>query len=107
MIGKFVRVIVDRSMGSCHPDYPDHIYPLNYGYVEGIMAADGEEQDAYILGVNRPLKDFEGRVIAIIKRADDLEEKWVVALEGMTFTPEGIEEAVYFQEKFYKSEIIV
>lgn len=27
-------------------------YPINYGYIEGVMAPDGEEQDAYILGVN-------------------------------------------------------
>ena len=46
MIGKIVKVKVDRKLGSAHPDYPEHIYPINYGYVEGIIAPDGEEQDA-------------------------------------------------------------
>ncbi|WP_330507761.1 hypothetical protein [Lachnoanaerobaculum orale] len=43
MIGKIVKVKVDRKLGSAHPDYPEHIYPINYGYIEGIIAPDGEE----------------------------------------------------------------
>lgn len=38
-------------------------YPINYGYIKGIIAHDGEEQDVYILGVDKPLKEFTGRVI--------------------------------------------
>ena len=48
-------------------------YPINYGYIEGVMAPDGEEQDAYILGVNEP--KFTGKIIAIVHRKDDGEEK--------------------------------
>ena len=39
-----------KMVGSYHPEHKDMYYPINYGYVEGIMAPDGEEQDAYILG---------------------------------------------------------
>lgn len=53
MIGKVVKVIVDRPLGSYHPTHNDIYYPINYGYIEGIIAPDGEEQDAYILGVHR------------------------------------------------------
>ena len=49
------------------------IYPLNYGYIEGIMAPDGEEQDAYILGIQEPVQQFTGRIIAIVRRADDID----------------------------------
>ena len=28
MIGKTVKVKVDRPLGSSHPDYPEHIYPI-------------------------------------------------------------------------------
>ena len=42
------------------------------------MAPDGEEQDAYIIGVETPVKEFVGKVIAVIHRKDDVEEKWVV-----------------------------
>ncbi len=51
MIGDVVTVIVDRPLGSYHPKHKDIYYSINYGYIEGIIAGDGEEQNAYILGV--------------------------------------------------------
>ena len=105
MLGKTVTVTVDRPLGSFHPEHEDISYPINYGYIKGIMAPDGEEQDAYILGVDVPVKTFTGRVIAIIRRADDVEEKWVAAPDGVTFTEEEIREAVRFQEQYFQSEV--
>lgn len=105
MIGNKVIVKVDRPMGSYHPEHKDMYYPINYGYIEGVMAPDGEEQDAYILGVDEPVEEFSGVVIAIIHRVDDVEEKWVVSPENMRFTVEEIEKQVYFQEQYFKSEI--
>ena len=107
MIGDIVKVIVDRPMGSFHPEHKDMYYPINYGYIEGIIAPDGEEQDAYILGVNEPVQKFVGKIIAIIHRFDDVEEKWVVAPENVSFTKEEIMQQVEFQEKYFKSEITV
>lgn len=98
MLGKTVKVTVDRRMGEPHPTH-GYMYPINYGYVEGILAPDGEFQDAYILGVDTPIDAFEGRVIAIIHRKNDIEDKWVVAAEP--YTREQIEKAVHFQEKFF------
>ena len=105
MIGETVTVTVDRPLGSCHPNYPDLYYPINYGYIEGIIAPDGEEQDAYILGVNVPVETFTGTIIAIIHRNDDMEEKWVVAPEGLTFSKDEINAMVHFQEQFFDSYI--
>ena len=105
MIGKKVRVIIDRPLGTYHPKHKDIFYSVNYGYIEGIIAPDGEEQDAYIIGVNEPISEFTGKIIAIIKRLDDVEEKWVVAPENMTFTKEEIMKQVEFQEKYFKTEI--
>lgn len=105
MLGKFVTVTVDRPMGSYHPKHNDIYYSLNYGYIPGIFAADGEEQDAYILGVTAPVKEFTGKVIAIVHRFDDVEEKWVVAPEGASFTREEIAKLVAFQEQYFHTEI--
>ena len=107
MIGETVRVIIDRPLGTYHPKHKDLFYPINYGYIEGIIAPDGEEQDAYILGVDEPVNEFTGKIIAIIKRLDDVEEKWVVAPENMTFTKEEIMKQVQFQEKYFKTEIVM
>lgn len=105
MLGSVVSVVVDRPLGSYHPRHPDIYYPINYGYIEGIIAPDGEAQDAYILGVAEPVKEFVGKVIAIIHRFDDVEEKWVVAPEGACYTAEEIMVQVAFQEQYFRTEI--
>ena len=105
MIGKMVKVIIDRPLGTYHPKHKDIYYTVNYGYVEGIIAGDGEEQDAYVLGVYEPVKEFFGKVIAIIHRYDDVEEKWVVAKEDKIYTKEEIKKQVEFQEKYFNIEI--
>ena len=105
MLGRVVEVIVDRPLGTYHPKHKDIYYPVNYGYIKGVMAGDGEEQDAYILGINEPIKEFTGKVIAIIHRFDDIEEKLVVAPEGVSFSKDEIMQQVNFQEKFFKIEI--
>lgn len=107
VIGGTVTVTVDRPLGSWHPEHEDMYYPINYGYVEGIMAPDGEEQDAYILGVDKPVEKFTGIIIAIVHRNNDVEEKWVVAPEGMAFSKEEIREQIRFQEQYFDSEIVM
>ena len=107
MINKIVTVTIDRPMGSYHPEYKDMYYPINYGYIEGVMADDGEEQDAYVIGVDKPLETFTGKVIAVIKRHDDVEDKWVVCPEGCNYTKEEIQRLTEFQEKFFDSEIFL
>ena len=107
MLGKTVKVIIDRPLGTYHPKHKDLFYPINYGFIENIIAPDGEEQDAYILGVYEPISEYTGKIIAIIKRLNDVEEKWVVAPENMSFTKEEIMKQVEFQEKYFKTEIIM
>lgn len=105
ILGKTVTVTVDRPLGSRHPHFPNTRYPVNYGYIEGIMGGDGEPQDAYILGVSSPIDLFEGVVIAILHRLNDSEDKWVVAPEGYTATQEAIRKTLSFQEQYFLSEI--
>ena len=105
MLGKIIKVIVDRPLGTYHPKYKNLFYPVNYGYVEGIIAADGDEQDAYILGVNKLIKEFTGKMIAVIHRFDDVEEKLVVVPTNASLTKEEIKSQVDFQEQFFKTEI--
>ena len=107
MIGKIVKVTVDRPLGSYHPVHKDLYYPINYGFVKNVIAADGEGQDAYILGVDVPVAEFTGKVIAVIHRLDDIEDKWVVAPEGMSFTAEQIMDQVNFQEQYFKTVILL
>ena len=107
IIGATVTVTVDRPLGSYQPEHKDMYYPINYGYIEGVMALDEEEQDAYILGVNEPVDKFTGKIIAIVQRKDDVEEKWVVVPDGMMFSKDEIRQQIYFQEQYFDSEIVM
>ena len=106
-LGRTVTVITDRPYGSFHPHLPDVLYPVNYGYIEGTIAADGEAQDAYILGINEPVKEFTGEVIGIVHREDDVETKLVVAPQGSSFTSEQIMSRINFAEKYFKSYVVM
>ncbi len=106
IIGKTVKGIVDRPIGSNHPGHSETVYPINYGYVEGIIAGDGENQDVYVLGTDEPIESFEGKVIAIYHRLNDTEDKWVVSLDGMNYTDEEILKAIHFQEQFFEGVLI-
>ena len=106
MRSKIINVTVDRPLGSKHPDY-DMIYPVNYGYVEGIFAGDGEEQDVYILGIDEPVEKFTGKLIAIVHRLNDNEDKWVAAPSDMNFSKEEIEKSIHFQEQYFESVVDV
>lgn len=107
VLGRTVHCVMDRPLGSRHPRYPDMLYPVNYGCVPGVMAGDGAEQDVYVLGPTAPLETFNGVVIAVIHRFDDCEDKWVVAEAGARYTADEIRAAVAFQEKYYRSEILL
>ena len=106
VLGEKVTVIIDRPLGSKHPKY-DFIYPLNYGYIQGMIAGDGEEQDAYVIGEFEAIKKFEGYVIAVILREDDVEDKLVVCKDLRKYTKEQIEALVEFQERFFQSSVIM
>lgn len=104
-IGSLVTVTIDRPLGSSHPEHPNMIYSINYGYIKDTLSPDGEEFDAYVLGVDVPVSEFSGRVVAIIHRKDDIEDKLVIAPLGMEFTMEVIINETYFQEKYFKSTV--
>lgn len=104
-LGKMVTVTIDRQLGSVHPKHDDMIYPINYGYIDGVIAPDGEELDVYIYGENKPLDEFTGRVIAIVHREDDIEDKLIAIPDGITFSVSEIKSAVSFQEKYFDSRI--
>lgn len=104
-LGKIVTVKMDRPLGSVHPKH-GFIYPVNYGYIPGTVSGDGEELDAYVLGEHKPLDAFEGRVVAVIHRLDDDDDKLVVMADGRNYTDDQINALVEFQEKWFKSEIL-
>jgi inorganic pyrophosphatase len=105
-LGKKVKIKIDRPVGYVHKKGEKVLtYPINYGYIEGVLGGDGEELDVYLLGTDKPAEEAECRIIAIVRRENDVEDKLVGAPEGMSFTAEEIANAVAFQEKYYVSRI--
>lgn len=99
-LGKIVKIHIDRPLGSHHPKH-NFIYELNYGYVPNTVSGDNEELDAYVLGIDSPIKEFTGMCIAVIHRTDDDDDKLIIVPEGMNFTDEEIEQKTAFQEKWF------
>ena len=104
-LGKIVNVKMDRPMGSKHPKH-GFMYPVNYGYIPNTVSGDGEELDAYVLGVFEPLESFEGKVIAIIHRINDNDDKLIVVPKNKNYTNEQIRALTEFQEQWFESEIL-
>ena len=104
-IGELVYVKIDRPKGSKHPKYGFE-YPVNYGYVPFTKSGDGEELDAYVLMEDKPLKEYVGRCIGIVHRIDDNDDKLIVLPEAYDLADELIEEAIAFQEKWFKHILI-
>ncbi len=105
LIGQEVNVVIDRSLGSKHPKH-GFIYEVNYGYIPNTESADGEELDAYVLGIDKPITKTRGVCIAVIRRTDDDDDKLIVTQEGKDFSDSEIEKLTEFQEKWFKHIIL-
>ena len=103
-LGKDINIFIDRKLGSKHPKHNIY-YSINYGYVPNTISGDGEEVDAYLLGVFEPVDEYNGKCIAIIHRLDDNDDKLIVVPNDKDFSDEQIEVLVEFQERFFKHEI--
>jgi len=104
-IGQMVEIHVDRPMGSRHPKV-GFIFPVNYGYVPGVPAPDGDDRDAYVLGVFEPVGAFTGLCIAVIHREDDDDDKLVVVPDGVEYSDEQILALTEFLERFFESSVV-
>ena len=105
-LGKEVSIIIDRPLGSKHPQH-GFVYEVNYGYVPGTQSADGEELDAYYLGISLPLHTAKGICIAIIHRLNDDDDKLVIVPKTqIDLTDSEITKAVNFQEQWFDGEIL-
>lgn len=102
---RHLKVEIDRPVG--YVDDFNNIYPINYGFIPGIIGGDGKEQDVYIISkkATQPLREFEGELIAIITREDDVETKWVVSSFDESYSIEEIKEKVAFLEQYFHSTI--
>lgn len=105
-LGKTVDIIIDRPIGYVHKKENYSLtYPINYGYIPGVIGGDGEELDVYLLGVDEPVTEYTAKIIGIAHRENDVEDKLIAAHTDSVFYQNEIAEAIHFQEQYYKAEI--
>lgn len=104
-LGENIEVVMDRPLGSKHPKH-GFVYEVNYGFIEGVKAPDGEDLDAYFLGASEPLERAKGKCIAIAHRKNNDDDKLIVVPEGTEMTDEQIMSAIHFQEQWFDTEIV-
>lgn len=104
-LGKNVSIVIDRKLGTKHPKH-GFIYMVNYGYVPNTISGDGEELDAYLFGVFEPVDEFIGKVIAVIHRTNDDDDKLVVVPDDRKYSDDAIRALTEFQEQYFESVII-
>ena len=105
-LGKTVDIKIDRPIGHVHKNENYSLtYPVNYGYIPGVLGGDGEELDVYLLGVDKPVTEYRAKIIGIAHRENDIEDKLIAAPVGLNFTKEEIEQAINFQEQYYETHI--
>lgn len=104
-LGKEVEIEIDRQLGTNHPKH-GFVYMVNYGFIPNTISGDGEELDAYLLGEFDPVEKSSGKVIAIIHRTNDDDDKLIVSKDGKDYSDDAIRALTEFQERFFESIII-
>ena len=105
-LAQIVHIKIDRPLHSLHPKHGFR-YEVNYGFVPGTVSGDGEEIDAYVIGVDEPLEEFDGRCVAFIRRQEEDDDKLILIPPEMgDISDEEIIKATHFQEKPYHIDII-
>lgn len=106
-LGSTVTIEIDRPVGYVHRKGDKTlVYPINYGYIPGVLGGDGEELDVFLIGVDHPVSAYTGKIIGIVYRADDVEDKLIMAPTEKTYNAEEMAREVYFQEKYYQTTVL-
>lgn len=93
MLGKYVRVRITNPIGSTNE--AGYTYPLNYGTVY-----QNDKQAAFIMGIHHPVKNFDGRVIAILSDRKAKKFIWIVAPKSTRFIINDIKEYIDVERDF-------
>lgn len=67
-------ITIERPQGSRHPNHPSIIYPIDYGYVNDTVGADGHELDIFVGSSSTGLV---GTMVTVDHRKRDTEYKLI------------------------------
>lgn len=87
-LGKEVSIEIDRPLGTRHP---------KHGFIPNTISGDGEKLDAYLVGEFEPVEKSNGKVIVIIHRTNDDDDKLIVSKDGKDYSDDAIRASTEFQ----------
>lgn len=93
MLGKYVRVRIVHPIGST--DEAGYTYTLNFGEVY-----NEENKVAFVMGIHHPVKNFDGRVIAVLSDRKNNRYIWIVAPKSTRFIINDIKEYINVEKDF-------
>ncbi len=103
MLGKYCSVSVSHIIGSAD-ERCGFAYPVNFGYARGKRFDLPEKTGAFILGINHPVREFDGRIIALMKTADG-STALVVAPKSKKYIIHEIEEQLGSLHNYFDYEL--
>lgn len=98
MLGKIVRVKVTKPCNYLD-SHTGVRYIINYGLTEVQNDKKNLVLGAYILGVNHPVRVFEGKIIAVLRYNNSKKSVLVVAPKNMRRIDHEIRDVLEFNEK--------
>lgn len=98
MLGRFVKVRVTRPIGFFDGNSKTQ-YRLNYGTVESGLEPHSPVKGAFIMGINHPVRNFDGRVIATVKIPKTKGVIIVVSPKSKRFIVNDVRDALAFMYK--------
>jgi inorganic pyrophosphatase len=97
---KTQKMVVDRPKNSRHPRWPEMIFPIDYGYLEGTQSQDGGGIDLW--SGSTPERDLKGIVVTLDIKKKDSEIKLLIGC-----TEEEIKIIEDFHNRYYQSGILI
>ncbi len=101
LLGKSVKITIDRPIGFIDSKISQLMYTINYGYIKQL-----EYKNVCIVGVDKPIKSFIGNVIAVLYKKNNIKNILIIVSERNDYSIEEIEKEIKFKERIDDYEII-
>jgi inorganic pyrophosphatase len=94
------KTVIDRPKNSRHPRWPEIVFPLDYGYLEGTVAQDGGGIDLWV--GSAPHRNLTAIMVTLDTKKKDSEIKLIIGC-----TEEEIKIIEEFHNRYYQAGILV
>ncbi len=94
------EIVIDRPKGTAHPNFPDLVYRVDYGYLKNSSSMDGEGIDVWV-GIGEKKVDAVMCIVDLLKRDSEIK-----ILIGCTEDEKAIVYETHNEKEFMKGILI-